>query len=47
MFSKEFMQYLHSKDTKEKKQNANNEQNSVTKPLLYIILKYNTAPKRA
>ncbi len=47
MFSKEFMKYLNGKDSAEKKTSEIRESSSATKPLLYIILKYNTSPKRA
>ncbi len=47
MFSNEFMKYLNSKAGEEKKTSEIRESDSVTKPLLYIILKYNAAPKKA
>ncbi len=47
MFSSEFMKYLSSKSLEEKEQPQIRESNSVTKPLLYIILKYNALPKKA
>ncbi len=47
MFSNEFMKYLNTKGDTEKKSPEIRESNSVTKPLLYIILKYNASPKEA
>ena len=47
MFSNEFMKYLNTTGNEEKKTSEIRENNSVTKPLLYIILKYNAAPKKA
>ncbi len=47
MFSNELMKYLNTKGNEEKKTPEVRESNSVTKPLLYIILKYNTSPKEA
>ncbi len=45
MFSKEFMRYLSEKDERNEDKTEIRESSTVTKPLLYIILKYKTAPK--
>lgn len=47
MFSKELLQYISSADKAANNDKKRYEGNSVTKPLLYIILKCNAAPKSA
>lgn len=46
MFSKEFMNYLNEKEEKKVQTPASPDNSPVTRPLFYIILKYNTSPRR-
>jgi hypothetical protein len=43
MLSKEFMQFINGLDNKSRNSKKQRESNSVTKPLLYIVLKCNPA----
>lgn len=45
MFSKELMQYITKPSNVAEKKEASSEKESVTKPLLYIVLKYNAVKK--
>ena len=45
MFSKELMQYITKPTDEAEKKGSHSEKESVTKPLLYIVLKYNAAKK--
>ncbi len=47
MFSKEFLQYLDSADKAASKKNVEKKNETVVKPMTYLIYKYGFSSKRA